>query len=221
LTLIVGLTLGPAVLAYGAGTGTATPTWQGPAAAQAAKSAKGLTHTQKLRKALAACKKETSKARRKSCETQAKRLYGAKHSKKAPKPGEPIAGTPETQPKGTKKGGGTTGAGTTAGGPATGAKEAEELQKAANVGAPTPAGVEAGKKRFAEDCAGCHGTAGTGGDGGPNLNEMPRAHSVTGVIEQLIQPIGPMPSFDSALTFQQKEQLADFVTVEITHAAEA
>jgi mono/diheme cytochrome c family protein len=208
--LIVGLTLAPAALAYGAGTGTARPRPHEPVAAHAAKLSEKLTKTQKLRKALAACKKADSKAKRERCETQAKRLYGDKRTKHAAKPGETTAGT---------RGAGATGGEMTAGAGAAGGNEGEELQKAATVGAPTAAGVEAGKKLFAEQCAGCHGTTGTGGDGGPNLNEMPRAHSVTGVIEQLITPVGPMPSFEKGLSFQEKEELANFVTVEITHAA--
>ena len=225
LTLIVGLTLAPAVLAYGEGTGAAGPASHASAAAHATKTAEKLAKAQKLRRALAACKKDGSKAQRKSCEAQAKRRDGAKHSKKTTKPAETSTGTHATEPTHETQeaggGGGTKGGGTTAAAAAAGGNEPEELQHAATVGAPTTAGVEAGRKLFAEQCAGCHGTTGMGGDGGPNLNVMPRAHSVTGVIEQLIKPEGPMPSFDRGLSFQEKEQLGDFVTVEITHAAEA
>jgi mono/diheme cytochrome c family protein len=227
LTLIVGLTLAPAALAYGAGTGTATPAARAPQGAHAARTAMKLTKAQKLKKTLAACKREKTEPKRKSCEAKAKRLYGA-HSKKAIKPAETTAGEHAAEPKQPAGGGATTGGGaagamggaTTGVGGATGGNEAEELQQAATVGAPTPAGVEAGKKLFAEQCAGCHGTTGMGGDGGPNLNVLPRAHSVTGVIEQLIKPEGPMPDFDKVLSFQQKEELANFVTVEITHVAQ-
>ena len=210
--MIVGVTLAPAVLAYGAATGTATPASHRPPA----KTAKTLTRAQELRKALAACKKDNAKAKRKSCETKAKRSYGAKHAQKTRKPGKTTS-----QPREVGGAGNGNAEAPTGGGDAAGGTEAEELQKAAMVGAPTAAAVEAGKKLFAEQCAGCHGAAGTGGDGGPNLNLMPRAHSVTGVIEQLIKPEGPMPSFDKGLSFQQKEELGNFVAVEITHAAQS
>ena len=88
LTLIVGLTLAPAVLAYGEGTGAAGPVSHASAAAHATKTAEKLAKAQKLRRALAACKKDGSKAQRKSCEAQAKRRDGAKHSKKTTKPAE-------------------------------------------------------------------------------------------------------------------------------------
>jgi mono/diheme cytochrome c family protein len=234
LTLIVGLTLAPAALAYGAGTGTATPASHVPEGAHGAKTARKPSKAQKLRKTLAACKREKTEGKRKSCEAKAKKLYGAKRGKgaKAREGTNKIELTYEGGEAGAGTGAGTTtaGAGTAAGGAGTttgaagtttgAANEAEELQKAGTVGAPTPAGVEAGKKLFAEQCAGCHGTTGMGGDGGPNLNTLPRAHSVMGVIEQLIAPEGPMPDFDKVLSFQQKEALADFVTVEITHVAQ-
>ena len=54
----------------------------------------------------------------------------------------------------------------------------------------------------------------------PNLSEMARAQTITGVIEQLIEPVGAMPSFHTKLYFEQKEQVADFVAVEVTHVAE-
>lgn len=218
MPLIVGVTLAPGALAYGAGTGTATPASQRSAAAHAAKTTEGLAKAQELMKALAACKKDSAKAKRKSCETKAKRLYDAKHGKKTTKPGETTEAKHETRGAGA---GANKGDGTTAGAGATAGNEAEELQKAAAVGPPTPARVEAGKKLFAEQCAGCHGTTGMGGDGGPNLNAMPRAHSVAGVIEQLVQPEGPMPSFEEGLSFEEKEALGDFVAAEITHAAGA
>ena len=45
---------------------------------------------------------------------------------------------------------------------------------------------------------------------------LPRAQSVTGVIEQLVEPLGGMPSFDEQLTFEQKEQLGDYVCVKLS-----
>jgi mono/diheme cytochrome c family protein len=40
----------------------------------------------------------------------------------------------------------------------------------------------------------------------------------SGVIEQLTHPLGAMPSFDETLSTREKEQVADYVTVELTHA---
>jgi mono/diheme cytochrome c family protein len=40
---------------------------------------------------------------------------------------------------------------------------------------------------------------------------------VKGVIEQLTYPIGAMPSFKEQLSAKEKEEVADYVTTEITH----
>jgi quinohemoprotein ethanol dehydrogenase len=91
----------------------------------------------------------------------------------------------------------------------------EEPKKEASTSA---AAVAAGKAIFADNCATCHGIAGTGGNGGPNLNDEERAHSVAGVIKQLTEPLGAMPSFKEVLSAKEKEEVADFVTMEITHS---
>jgi len=93
-------------------------------------------------------------------------------------------------------------------------KEAESSKESASV---SPANVTAGKSIFASNCSVCHGIAGTGGNGGPNLNNEPRAKSVNGVIEQLTDPLGAMPSFKEQLSAKEKEEVADFVTDMITH----
>jgi quinohemoprotein ethanol dehydrogenase len=81
------------------------------------------------------------------------------------------------------------------------------------------AAVAAGKTIFADSCSVCHGIAGTGGNGGPNLNNEPRAKSITGVIEQLTAPLGAMPSFKEQLSATEKEDVAAYVTKEITHSS--
>jgi len=91
----------------------------------------------------------------------------------------------------------------------------EEPKKEASTSA---AAVAAGKTLFADNCATCHGIAGTGGNGGPNLNDEELAHSVAGVIKQLTEPLGAMPSFKEVLSAKEKEEVADFVTMEITHS---
>jgi glucose dehydrogenase/mono/diheme cytochrome c family protein len=94
----------------------------------------------------------------------------------------------------------------------------EEPKKEASVPSVSTASVAAGKTIFADNCSTCHGIAGTGGNGGPNLNAMERAHSVAGVIKQLTEPLGAMPSFKEVLSAKEKEEVADFVTMEITHS---
>lgn len=91
-------------------------------------------------------------------------------------------------------------------------KEAKTESKTTNAAA-----VAAGKSIFADNCSVCHGISGTGGNGGPNLNNEPRAKSVSGVIEQLTNPEGAMPSFKEQLSAKEKEEVADYVTTEITH----
>jgi alcohol dehydrogenase (cytochrome c) len=95
-------------------------------------------------------------------------------------------------------------------------KEAKTETKAAG-GTINAADVTAGKSIFEDNCSVCHGALGTGGNGGPNLNAEPRAKSTKGVIEQLTYPIGAMPSFKEQLSAKEKEEVADYVTTEVTH----
>jgi quinohemoprotein ethanol dehydrogenase len=96
------------------------------------------------------------------------------------------------------------------------AEEKKEATKEASTGA---AAVTAGKSIFASNCSVCHGLAGTGGNGGPDLNNEPRAKSVSGVIEQLTNPLGAMPSFKEQLSAKEKEEVAAYVTTEVTHVS--
>jgi PQQ-dependent dehydrogenase (methanol/ethanol family) len=93
-------------------------------------------------------------------------------------------------------------------------KKEEATKEAGTTGT---AAVAAGKSIFADSCSVCHGIAGTGGNGGPNLNNEPRAKSVSGVIEQLTNPLGAMPSFKEQLSAKEQEEVAAYVTTEITH----
>lgn len=138
---------------------------------------------------LKACKTMKPESKRKHCEKHAKRLYGKKHSNKK--------GT-ETEKK-------------------PGETPEQELAPAKTVSTSPPASsVTAGKSLFTGNCEGCHGPTGEGNNTAPNLHSMPRAQSVAGIIEQLVQPEGAMPSFDSSLTFAEKEEAADYVAVDIT-----
>jgi mono/diheme cytochrome c family protein len=98
-------------------------------------------------------------------------------------------------------------------------KIAELKLAAAASNEPTAESVNTGDSIFvSQNCSACHGVAGHGENGGPDLAapELTRSQSVGGVMEQLIEPIGGMPSFDSKLTIQEKEQLGAFVCVVIT-----
>ena len=49
---------------------------------------------------------------------------------------------------------------------------------------------------------------------------LPRAQTVTGVIDQLIEPDGGMPNYDKEITFEHKEALGDYICVELVHKCE-
>ena len=100
--------------------------------------------------------------------------------------------------------------------------ENEELEKArGGHPAPTAAQVAAGKTLFDDTCEACHGPSGDATEFAPSLHEEPRAQSIQGVMEQLISPIGAgMPNFRSFFSIREKELIADFVAVEITHVVE-
>ncbi len=234
-TVVLCLTVAGTLLAYSVG-GEVIP----------AAAAKTQTKAQKLAKALKACKKDKSKSKRKACEKKADKLYGkqpkTEHHATETTTGTgtgtgTTAGTGTTTTTGTTTGtGATTGTGTATGtgtgtgaGTTTGGTETppQELEKAKSVGKmPGPTELANGKTLFTTQCSGCHGPNGEGvADEGPNLHEVARAQSITGVIEQLIQPINElayaMPNFDQTLTFSEKQSVADYVAVEITKVAEA
>ena len=97
------------------------------------KKKKSLTRAQKLAKALKACKKDKSKAKRAACEKAAKKKYGAKaptakvitRTVEVPGPERRV----EVPATGGTTGGGTTGGGTTGGGTTGGGTTTPELPK--------------------------------------------------------------------------------------------
>ena len=87
--------------------------------------------------------------------------------------------------------------------------------------------VSAGMPLFNAHCETCHGANGGGtNEGGlaPPYSELPRAQSVGGVMEQLIEPINEfavkMPNFDARFTFAEKEDLGAYVCVDLTKKCE-
>jgi alcohol dehydrogenase (cytochrome c) len=84
----------------------------------------------------------------------------------------------------------------------------------------TPTGsagdAAAGKTVFASNCSICHGALGTGGNGGPNLKSIPSAKNLQRVIAQVTNGGGGMPSFKGTLSEKQIDDVATYVTTEIT-----
>jgi mono/diheme cytochrome c family protein len=216
LTLVVAAALSAAaVLAY-ASTGAVTA-----AVPRINGHAQKLTRAERA-KALKHCKKAKSKRQRNACERKAHEPAGPEtHEGTGQEAATTTTGAPAT----------TTATGTTTGTP--GAEAAArsqypspavapnilaDLQKARTVSqAPTAAQVAAGKVVFEMNCQVCHGPAGGGevGDNNVPYTYLPRAQSVTGVVEQLVEPLGGAPEFED-LSFEQKEQAADYVCVELT-----
>jgi mono/diheme cytochrome c family protein len=130
---------------------------------------------------------------------------------------------------------GTTGTGATGGtttGGAEAAKKAAELERAQKAPTmPSAALVMKGQAVFATNCASCHGPGGHGentanpeetnlaqtcGCGNPIY---PRALSVRGVMEELIEPPEEphqKQNFDQKLTIEEKEVVGAWVCVEVT-----
>ncbi len=220
--LAVGVAVALALTEYGSAGALAPATRVVSAAAK-----KKETKAQKLAKALRACKKDRPKSKRKACEKKAGKLYGAKKpsgGKPRSKTGTGTTGTGTGTTATTGTGateGATTGTGTgivPTTGATTAGNMAEELEKARHVSQmPTAGAIEQGRALFAQDCSGCHGPKGEGqsGDDFVAYANLPRAQSVTGVIEQLIEPDGGMPTF-GALPFEQKEEIGDYLCVVLT-----
>lgn len=214
MPILAGLVIGAGLLAYA-----------NTAAVTAAAS------NQKLKTALKACQREKTESARKLCKKKAIARF-------KPTPGNSAHGTTtttgSTTPVATTTGttattpGATTGAVIITGGaevPETGAgggPAAEEQDAKAAMASETPAvaQVAAGKALFQKSqCPSCHGPT---GEGGIDLKESQyvRAQSVKGVIEQLILPLGHMPNFFSSFTFEQKEQLGDYICGEVSKKCE-
>jgi alcohol dehydrogenase (cytochrome c) len=87
----------------------------------------------------------------------------------------------------------------------------------AGEGGTTTGDAAAGKTVFSDNCAGCHGALGTGGNGGPDLTAIPSAKDKATVVKQVTNGGGGMPAFKGQLTEQQIQDVATYVTSEITN----
>jgi alcohol dehydrogenase (cytochrome c) len=87
----------------------------------------------------------------------------------------------------------------------------------AGEGGATTGNAAAGKSVFSDNCAGCHGALGTGGNGGPDLTAIPSAKDKATVVKQVTNGGGGMPAFKDQLTEQQIQDVAAYVTSEITN----
>jgi alcohol dehydrogenase (cytochrome c) len=84
-------------------------------------------------------------------------------------------------------------------------------------GATTTAGnAAAGKTVFADNCSTCHGASGRGGNGGPDLTSIPSAARLSVVLKQVTDGGPGMPAFKSTLTQKQINDVAAYVTTQIT-----
>jgi mono/diheme cytochrome c family protein len=86
----------------------------------------------------------------------------------------------------------------------------------------------AGRAFFERDCAGCHGDEGQGGSEGswegpppPDLRTSVVARDAAGLLRQIREGSGPMPSFAPLLSPREIRDVAAFVVVDIAHARRA
>jgi alcohol dehydrogenase (cytochrome c) len=92
-----------------------------------------------------------------------------------------------------------------------GTSHAGEDQAARATGDPT-----AGKAVFADNCSVCHGASGHGGNGGPDLTSIPSAKNLATVVNQVTKGGAGMPAFAGQLTAEQIQDVAAYVTANIT-----
>jgi mono/diheme cytochrome c family protein len=98
---------------------------------------------------------------------------------------------------------------------------AQGASKTAASKTPSKAEVAQGKPIFEAHCKACHGVTGEGTVLAPSLKILPRSKTITGVIEQLTNPLQrksgtKMTNFDHILSAKEKEEVAAYVTVDIT-----
>ncbi len=96
-------------------------------------------------------------------------------------------------------------------GPGTGTQHAGEGNTS------TSASPAAGKTVFANNCVSCHGATGHGGNGGPDLTSLPAAKNMNSVVKQVENGGGGMPPFKGQLTPKQIQDVAAYVTKDITN----
>jgi quinohemoprotein ethanol dehydrogenase len=78
------------------------------------------------------------------------------------------------------------------------------------------ASAAAGKTVFAANCSVCHGADGKGGNGGPDLTSIPSAKQTAVVVKQVANGGGGMPAFKGTLSDTQIDEVAAYVTQDIT-----
>jgi mono/diheme cytochrome c family protein len=96
-------------------------------------------------------------------------------------------------------------------------------------GAPVRLGDHAaGRPLFERNCAGCHGDEGQGGSGGswdgpspPDLRTSVVARDPAGLLKQIREGSGAMPSFTPLLNAKEIRDVAAFVLVDIARARSA
>jgi mono/diheme cytochrome c family protein len=74
----------------------------------------------------------------------------------------------------------------------------------------------AGQQVFADNCSVCHGASGTGGNGGPDLTSIPEAADNAKVVAQVTNGGGGMPAFKGVLSDSDIQNVAAYVTTDIT-----
>jgi len=106
-------------------------------------------------------------------------------------------------------------------GPAAAPGKGQGIQHAGAGGknAAGPGNPTAGRSVFAANCSTCHGASGHGGNGGPDLTAIPSAKNLARVVKQVTNGGAGMPSFKRTLTPQQINDVAAFVTKNITGGA--
>ena len=70
---------------------------------------------------------------------------------------------------------------------------------------------------FADNCSVCHGASGTGGNGGPDLTSIPEAADSAKVVAQVTNGGGGMPAFKGVLSDADIQNVAAYVTTNITN----
>ena len=92
----------------------------------------------------------------------------------------------------------------------------ETPEKAGTDNAPVEGDAAAGQQVYADNCSVCHGASGTGGNGGPDLTSIPEAADTAKVVAQVTNGGGGMPAFKGVLSDSDIQNVAAYVTTNIT-----